>query len=212
MGIQLPHYIDASKVVLGIDIYHLSHVNSLHEARAAGIEFAWIKAGESDNIFDAMHDEFVERCLGADIIPGSYWFTHADKDPIKQANLFHTHGTFAKGRLIGAMDTETLNGQSGVIVGAHAKTFEATMRTSTGRGAIVYASDSFTYDYLYPSLGSGVTYWTARYGTLPKHACKFFQFADGENVTCSVPGLGQPLDVDVFYGTKADLIAHYTYL
>jgi len=206
-----PRYIDPSKCVFGVDLYHLSRVSSLHAAKAAGIEFAWIKCGESTNVFDEMHDELCERCDEAGIIVGSYWFVHADRPGAAQASLLARRGRHRKGDLINMMDLETMNGDTPSQVGACGAAFEAQMRSLTGRGAIAYASQSFLEDNVIPTLGGSVNYNAARYGRLPTIASKFVQFADGQNVTVDVPGLGQPVDVDLFWGTLEELVAGFTY-
>jgi lysozyme len=210
MPIKLPPYIHGP-VIIGVDLYHASKIIDLHAAKAAGVDFAWVKAGESDDIFDPLHDETCARCDDAAIIVGSYWFTHADKPAAPQANLLVNRGRGKKGDLIRAMDTETLNKQSGAIAGQHSVEFETAIRAATGRGAVAYSDQSFFEDNILPYVGADVSRWLARYGAAPAIPCQFFQFADGANVVVDVPGLEGPTDVNVFFGTLAQLIAGFTY-
>lgn len=224
--ITLPQYIldaigDRSYIV-GVDLYHRSIVNSLHDAGAAGVEFAIVKAFEGDGgitagMVDPMAAEFCDRCDEVEIVNGNYGFTLGTVDPIAGANAAVQYCRRRKttadvpGNIILGMDTETLNGQSGATIGAHSQTFEAQIRLATGRGAIVYSSQDFLENYLRPYLFDDVTYWAARYGAFPTVPCQFVQIADGQNVTIEIPGLGQPLDVNIFLGTRQQLIDGYTY-
>lgn len=203
--------------VPGIDVSHYQGSINWSSVKAAGIQFAYIKATESTTYRDTAFNANYTNAYNAKVIRGAYHFARPNLSTgAAQANYFVAHGGGW------SRDNLTLPGMLDLEGGCYSKStasmrtwildFYNTYKAKTGRDAVIYTSASWwntctgswtgmsAKSPLFvahwtsassPSIPAGFPYWT------------FWQYTDSG----SVGGISGAVDRDRFSGTSARLLA-----
>jgi lysozyme len=182
-------------------------------AHASGIEFAFVRASDGTQYPDPLFAQHWAAAKSAGVIRGAYQFFRPAEDPIAQADLLiQSMGTLDKDDLPPVLDLETAGGLTQAQVVAAAQQWLDHVAAATGRTPIIYAGLYSWHDLTGSHDMTTSPLWVAQYTSAacpnipdPWTRWSFWQYSD----TGSVSGIpGSMLDVDVFNGTRDDLIAY----
>jgi MYXO-CTERM domain-containing protein len=198
--------------VNGIDVSEYDTAVDWPTAKAAGIEYAFVRVSDGLAYPDTKFSEYWTGARAAGVIRGAYQYFRPDVDPVQQADLLlSSMGTLMPGDLPPVLDLEVADGLTTAQVTAAAQAWIAEITTAIGRPPIVYAGL-----YSWPTLTGGADMttsplWIAQYTTAacpdipdPWTQWLFWQNSD----TGVVDGVtSSQLDLDLFNGTLEDLQA-----
>jgi len=202
-----------SATVHGMDVSSYDTVNDWAAARAAGIDFAFIRATDGTQFLDPKFESNWSAAKAAGVIRGAYQFFRPAEDPIAQADLLlHQIGSIDPGDLPPVLDVEVSGGLTPDQVTAAVQAWVSHVGGVIGRPPIVYAGL-----YSWPTLTGGADettspLWVAQYTAAPCPDIPtpwtrwtFWQ----DTATGSAAGVANPgtLDLDVFDGTYDQLVA-----
>jgi len=141
---------------LGIDVSHWQVNVDWSKARAAGIEFAFIKATQADNIFDKKYRVNWEASRNVGIPRGAYHFYDYRVAPLKQAAWLLGCTQLDPGELGYVLDAEAIKTQTLVKPPASyaddLHQFCEFISTETGTTLIIYTAYSFWTTYVGPTV------------------------------------------------------------
>jgi len=196
----------AAHRVPGIDVSSYQGAIDWVRVRAAGIMFAFARFSDGLDVID---ERFADNFAGmkrAGVYRGAYQVFRASADPVAQADLLLQALRHAgQPDLPLVADVETDDGMEPAEVQARLVRWLRRIERRTRRRPIVYTSPSMS-DILGGELGA-YHLWIAHYEVdcprLPDgwQAWRFWQHSSSG----SVPGVGGPVDLDHFAGTKAEL-------
>jgi GH25 family lysozyme M1 (1,4-beta-N-acetylmuramidase) len=201
----------------GIDVSHYQGSINWSSVKAAGIQFAYIKATESTTYTDPNFSANYLGAYNAKVIRGAYHFAHPDlSSGAAQATYFASHGG------AWSADNLTLPGMLDLEGGCYGKTtaamqswildFYTTYKAKTSRDVVIYTSPSWwntcTGGWSGMSAKSplNVAHWTtAASPTIPSGFpyWTFWQYSDSG----SVSGVSGAVDRDRFSASSARLLA-----
>jgi GH25 family lysozyme M1 (1,4-beta-N-acetylmuramidase) len=204
----------AGPTVNGIDVSEYDDAVDWPTAKAAGIEFAFVRVSDGLAFPDTKFATYWPGARAAGVARGAYQYFEPNVDPIQQADfLLSSIGTLLPGDLPPVLDLETADGLSTADVTAAAQMWVGEITSAIGRPPIVYAGL-----YSWPTLTDGADMttsplWIAQYTTAacpdipdPWTSWLFWQHSD----TGVVNGVtSSQLDLDVFNGT-ADQLSAFT--
>ncbi len=202
----------AGPVVNGMDVSYYDDAVDWTRAKAAGIDFAFIRATDGTQYQDPKFPAYWSGALAAGVMRGAYQFFRPAEDPIAQADLLLSlMGPPQPNDLPPVIDLEVDGGLTPAEVTANVRAWVAHVATAIGRQPIVYAGL-----YSWPTLTNGADVttsplWLAQYTTAacpdipsPWTNWLFWQHSD----TGVVDGVtSSQLDLNVFNGTLAELQA-----
>ncbi|HTR49769.1 MAG TPA: GH25 family lysozyme [Kofleriaceae bacterium] len=204
---------ETGTTVHGMDVSSYDTVTDWNAAKAAGIDFAFVRASDGTQYPDPDFAKYWAGARSAGVIRGAYQYFRPDEDPIAQADLLLTAaGPYQAGDLPPVLDLEVADGLSTDQVTAAARAWVDHVQAAIGRPPIVYAGL-----YSWPSLTEGADFttsplWIAQYTTaacpdIPSPWTRWLFWQDSSTgSSAGVSGTGA-LDVDVFSGTLDDLVA-----
>ncbi|HZU98701.1 MAG TPA: GH25 family lysozyme [Planctomycetota bacterium] len=210
---------ELTNTVKGVDVSQFQLQVDWKTVKRAGISFAFCRVGDG-NFVDPTFARNWAGIKNAGLVRGVYQFFRASKDPIAQADILVAHvGKLAPGDLPPVLDAEVMDGVDVATFNANMKKWIARIEEKLGRSPIIYTG-SFFWDALRsPDVGTH-DLWLAQYPRglgpsgpapdakpiLPKawKAWKFWQYSDEG----SFPGIPAQVDVSLFNGTLADLLAY----
>src|SRR5689334_20908854 len=99
-------------VVHGMDVSSYDTVDDWAAARAAGIEFAFVRATDGLQFKDPAFADYWAGAKSAGVIRGAYQFFRPAQDPIAQADLLLSRAPYEPGDLPPVLDVETSGGLS----------------------------------------------------------------------------------------------------
>ncbi|WP_393062831.1 GH25 family lysozyme [Streptomyces sp. LN549] len=201
----------------GIDVSHYQGTINWASVRAAGIQFAYIKATESTTYKDPNFSANYLHAYNAQVIRGAYHFARPNlSSGASQAGYFASNGgAWSRDNLTlpGMLDLEGgCYGKSASAMQAWILDFYNTYKARTGRDVVIYTSASWwnsctggwsgmsARSPLFaahwtsasaPSIPAGFPYWT------------FWQYTDSG----SVSGISGAVDRDRFSGDRSRLLA-----
>jgi lysozyme len=199
--------------VRGMDVASYDTIDDWTSARTSGIEFVFVRVSDGTQYPDPEFATHWARAKGAGMLRGAYQYFRPAEDPIAQADLLLAQiGTPDPDDLPPVLDLEVSGGLAPDAVISAVRTWLTRVGTAIGRPPIVYAGL-----YSWPELtgGADVTtspLWVAQYTSAPcpdvPRPWTDWQFWQ-TTATGSAPGVANPgtLDLDVFAGTREDLIA-----
>lgn len=200
----------------GIDISHYDGQVDFAKIKAAGCEFVFIKATEGTDFVDAFFHTNWQGAKAAGIVRGAYHFFQPSVSVMKQAdNFLKTVGLLEPGDLFPVIDAENPRLWKG-ITPRHAADLVITwlelVEKQLGVPGIIYAGDSFVRDILGADARlaqSGRKLYLARYRkTIPPAPKPFADWAFWQfSQTGTWPGIKGAVDLDLFKGSRADLMA-----
>ncbi len=208
--------IEAQKVcapgptTLGIDVSHWDGAIDWGKMKAAGVEFAFLKATEGTTFLDPQFATYWKAAPQAGIIRGAFHFFRPAADALKQADFFvDTAGVPVAGDFPLTIDLETTDNLPAAEVAAGALAFLARVEERTGRVPIIYTS-ARVFDTVLGTPAGFEHYllWDAQWNVSCPNISSptwtnwaFWQTNDNGQLG----GLSN-LDLDQFNGSKADLL------
>ena len=194
------HGIDISRFQTGID---------WREARANGVNFAFIKATEGADLADPMFADHWRGAARAGVARGAYHFWYHCRTAQEQARWFIRH--VPKGGLPPVLDMEwtpfsptcTLR-KPAAEIRASAAEFMNLIAAHYGQRPIMYTPIDFYRENELWRL-SGMEFWLRSVAAHPAErfggeAWRFWQYTG----TGLVPGIAGKVDINVFAGSRAD--------
>jgi lysozyme len=202
----------AGSTVKGVDVSHFDGTVDWAAARRDGIGFAIIKATEGTSFVDNHFTTNWTNTRTNGIIHGAYHFFRPKSDPVAQADFFvKIAGTPKSGDLPPVIDLEVTDGLTAAQVAAGARTFLQRVQQVTGRVPMIYTSVRVFNSLLGGPAGFSpyslwVANWNVRCPNIPDPPWTRWTFWQS-SATGTVAGFSDPVDVDSFNGTSADLMA-----
>ena len=209
--VDWPGHPPSSYPVHGIDVSKFQGPIDWAQARAAGANFAYIKATEGG---DRVDERFLENWRGAEqagVARGAYHFFYFCTSAEVQARWFLANVPRDRGALPPALDLEW-NPQSPTctyrpppeVVRAEAQVFMDLVERGTGQRPVIYTDPAF-FERNELVRFAGEEVWlrataahpTDRYGV---QGWTFWQYSG----TGLVPGIAGPVDLNVFGGSAAE--------
>jgi lysozyme len=202
----------AGSTTKGVDASHFDGAVNWAAAKRDGVVFAIIKATEGTSFVD---DHFATNWTNTQangIVHGAYHFFRPKVDPVAQADFFvKIAGIPKSGDLPPVIDLEVTDGLTGAQVATRARTFLQRVQQKTGRVPMIYTSVRVFNTLLGGPSGFSpyflwVANWNVRCPNIPDPPWTRWTFWQS-SATGTVAGFSDPVDVDNFNGTPADLMA-----
>jgi GH25 family lysozyme M1 (1,4-beta-N-acetylmuramidase) len=201
----------------GIDVSHYQGTINWASVKAAGIQFAWIKATEGTSYKDPNFNANYLHAYNNNVIRGAYHFARPDvSSGASQATYFANNGG------AWSRDNLTLPGVLDIEGGCYGKThagmqswildFYQTYKAKTGRDVVIYTSPSWwnTCTGGWTGMSSRSPLWVAHWTTAASPSIPngfptwtVWQYTDSGSVS-GVPGA---VDRDRFNGDHTRLLA-----
>jgi lysozyme len=203
---------NAGDTVRGIDVSSYETSIDWRMAKTSGVEFAIIRVSDGLQYKDPKFPTYWAGAREAGVMRGVYQFFRPTQDPIAQANLvLAAIADRAPGDLPPAIDVETTGGLPPAEVEAKVRAWIDHVTAAIGRPPIIYAGYYSWQDYTGNANLTSSPLWHAQYTSAPCPNIptpwtrwQFWQHSS----TGTVPGvLGEPTDMNVFAGTRAELDA-----
>lgn len=202
-----PHRYD----VHGIDVARFQDSVDWHAARAAGVQFAFIKATEGGDMLDPRFGDHWRGARSASIPRGAYHFFYFCTSAADQARWFVRHVPREAGALPPILDMEwnafsptCRKRPPGEIVRREAKVFLDMLERHYGQRPIIYTTPEF-YRVNEMQQMDGEEFWlrsTAKHPreVYPSQQWSFWQYSG----TGTVPGINGAVDLNAFSGGAAE--------
>ncbi len=198
--------------VHGMDVSGYETSIDFPTAKAAGIEFAFIRASDGSDYIDPSFDGYWAAAREAGVMRGAYQSFRPEQDPIAQADLLLAKiagDPAGPGDLPPVIDVEVTDGLTPEQVATSVQAWVAHVGAAIGRSPIIYAG---FYSWASDTGGldlSGSPLWHAEYSDdpcpnipVPWTQWTFWQYT----ASGTVPSVeGELTDLDVFDGTLAQL-------
>jgi lysozyme len=193
--------------VHGVDVSRFQTAVDWHQARANGVNFAFIKATEGGDQVDPMFRDHWRGAAQAGIPRGAYHFFYHCRPAIEQARWFIAHVPRAPGSLPPVLDMEwtpfsptCTTRRDGAVIRAEAMVFANAIEAHYGQRPILYTSVDFFEDAEMWKL-DGVEFWLRSVAAHPRdrydgHHWTFWQYTS----TGLVPGITGKADINAFAG------------
>lgn len=198
--------------VAGIDVSYYEDSIDWPTVRAAGIEFAIIRATDGATYIDSKFPMYWAGAKAAGVIRGAYQFFRPAEDPIEQADLLLAQmGPPEPGDLPPTIDVEVSGGLDPASVTASVNMWIDHVTEAIGRPPIVYAGLYSWHDLTANADVSTSPLWMAQYTDapcpdIPSPWTRWLIWQHSS--TGSVAGIpGSALDVNLFNGSRDDLLA-----
>lgn len=200
--------------VHGIDAARFQNDVDWPAARAAGVNFVWLKATEGGDLTDPMFEEHWRGATGAGIPAGAYHFFYFCTPAEVQARWFIRNVRRHPGMLPPVLDLEwnpfsptCKRRPEPAVVRREARIFLAALEAHYGQRPVVYTTPGFYEDNDLRRLRA-VEFWlrsTAKplRETYPGQRWRFWQYSG----TGLVPGFLKEVDLNAFNGSPADWAA-----
>jgi lysozyme len=196
--------------VHGIDLSRFQTNVDWGQARANGVNFAFIKATEGGDLVDPMFADHWRNAGRAGVRRGAYHFFYHCRPAIEQARWFIKHVPRTAGALPPVLDMEwtptsptcTIR-RDGETIRAEARSFIEAVTAHYGQPPIIYTTVDFFEDTELWRV-SGAEFWLRSVAAHPRdvyagQSWTFWQYTS----TGVVPGITGPVDINVFAGSKA---------
>lgn len=155
-----------AKRLLLVDLSNNNTVDTLADARSAGVVGCWLKVTEGSTFVDAEYQRLRRLVLQAGLRVGGYHFARPFSSPAQQQahDFAYRLGKIGRRDLRPVLDLEVGHPETGTHgVGSWARDFLHAFRAETGVCCIVYSYSSFLAGLQLPQpLGCGL--WLAGYG------------------------------------------------
>ncbi|WP_137109528.1 GH25 family lysozyme [Rhodobacter sp. SY28-1] len=203
--------------VHGIDLSRFQTSVDWREARANGVNFAFIKATEGGDLVDPMFDAHWRGAAAAGVKRGAYHFFYHCRPAAEQARWFIKHVPRTPGALPPVLDMEwtptsptcTIR-RDGATIREEAQIFLDILERHYGQRPMIYTTVDFFDDTELWRL-KGVEFWLRSvadhpHGVYDGNAWSFWQYTS----TGVIPGVAGSVDINVFAGSRqawADWVA-----
>jgi lysozyme len=194
--------------VRGIDVSHHQGAIDWPAVRAAGVEFAFIKATEGADRVDSRFARNWEAARLAGVTRGAYHFFTFCSAGRAQADHFLATVGGSFGELPPVTDVEFVGNckswESVDKIRGELREFLAVVEAATGRRPAVYFTREAYARILAGELEGYATFPRSVFGAPPRlheERWRFWQFADNGRV----PGIATLVDLDLFSGSREEL-------
>ena len=197
--------------VHGIDLSKFQTSVDWAEARANGVNFAFIKATEGGDQADPLFEDHWRGARRAGVAVGAYHFYYHCRPAIEQARWFIDHVPRTAGALPPVLDMEwTPTSPTCRIrrdpetIKSEARIFLNAVEAHYGQRPIIYTTVDFYRDNAMSTM-AGTEFWLRSVAANPKdvyagQTWKIWQYTS----TGIVPGIAGNVDLNVFNGSKAE--------
>jgi lysozyme len=195
--------------VHGIDLSRFQTRVDWSQARANGVNFAFIKATEGGDLVDPMFESHWRGAGAAGVKRGAYHFFYHCRPAAEQARWFIRHVPKTPGMLPPVLDMEwtptsptcTIR-RDGATIREEARIFLDILERHYGQRPLVYTTVDFFDDTELWRL-QGVEFWLRSvadhpHGVYDGNAWSFWQYTS----TGVVPGIAGGVDINVFAGSR----------
>jgi GH25 family lysozyme M1 (1,4-beta-N-acetylmuramidase) len=196
----------------GVDVsYYQGNINWT-TARAAGVEFAFIRVSDGTGFHDPKFATYWSGAHAAGVIRGPYQFFRPNQNVIAQADLLISAigGSYTIGDLPPVIDVEATGGLSPSSVATKVRQWVDHVKAALGVDPIVYTGKYFWRDQVGgPTSFATNPLWIAQYTSLcpdlpaPWTNWTFWQSSDSGTVA----GISSHVDIDKFNGSLDELAA-----
>ncbi|WP_309668484.1 GH25 family lysozyme [Tabrizicola sp.] len=195
--------------VHGIDLSRFQTAVDWPTARANGVNFAFIKATEGGDLVDPMFEDHWRGAGQAGVKRGAYHFFYHCRPAAEQARWYIRHVPRTAGALPPVLDMEWTPTSPTCTIRRDAETIRSEARifinavtAQYGQRPILYTSIDFFEDNEMWRV-TGVEFWLRSVAAHPHDLYdgqhwSFWQYTS----TGVVPGIGGPVDVNVFAGSS----------
>jgi lysozyme len=209
MAAQAIIYCPTNGTVPGVDVSQFQGPVNWGSVAASGVQFAVARAAEGIQL-DSTFQQNYQGIAAAGMVRGAYQFFHPGENAVTQANfLLAQMPTVGAGDLAPTLVVEVPDGQSGATILNGINQWASTIRTATGRNPFIYTSAGFWNNTVSATQPAETKLWIAAYGvqcpSLPNGfvTTTLWQYSDSGTIA----GISGQVDLDRFYGTRADLLA-----
>lgn len=194
--------------VHGIDVSRFQTAIDWRKARAAGVNFAYIKATEGGDLLDPMFRTHWRDAARAGVRRGAYHFFYHCRSAHEQARWFIRHVPRSAQALPPVLDLEwtpfsptCTRRRDGAAIRAEARVLLAALQAHYRQQPIIYTSIDFFRDTELWKL-EGAAFWLRSVAahpqqTYPGQRWIFWQYTS----TGLVPGVEGPVDINAFQGS-----------
>jgi lysozyme len=205
--LPLPHDCPLGAATAGVDVSYYQGDITWPRVYRAGVRFAFIRAYDGVDVFDAQFIANWNGAKAAGLLRGAYQYFRPTVSPIEQADaLVRVLRTYGEGELPPVLDIETLDGRTLAEVAAAARLWIDRVRAELHVEPIVYTNPGMWAWRPAIELGTQplwLAHYTSQCPVIPAPWVRwtFWQYTDAGQV----PGIGGSVDLDVFDGTVDDL-------
>lgn len=197
--------------VHGIDLSRFQTSVDWREARAGGVNFAFIKAVEGGDLLDPMFDSHWRGAGQAGVRRGAYLFYYHCRPVEEQVRWYIAHVPRSPGALPPVLDMEWTPTsptcrirRSPEVIRAEAAEGIRLLTRHYGTAPILYTTVDFFEDNALWQLG-GAEFWLRSVAAHPSDRYpgqhwRFWQYSS----TGRVPGIAGQVDMNAFAGSRAD--------
>ena len=183
--------------VVGVDVSHHSGDVDWAQVKAAGYDFAYVKASEGVDAPDPRFAEHWQKLGELGLPRGAYHFYVTEDDPDAQAQLFLSTVDLGPGDLLPVVDVEVVGHGTQPGLPDRLRRFLDLVETATGVRPMVYTGPNFWDANVGPGFGEHPL-WIAEYGVaeprLPTDWDGWHLWQYLENQT--VPGIEDDVDLN----------------
>ena len=195
--------------VKGIDVSYYQGTINWTQAKADGVEFAFVRVSDGLGTMDTQFANNWAQTRAKGILHGAYQFFRPAEDPIAQADLLLGKiGTPQPDDLPPVIDVEASGGLTPTQVAAKVKLWIDHVTAAIGKRPIVYTGYYFWRDSVGASDQTASPLWHAQYTTAscpniapPWADWAFWQYSSSGTVA----GISGGVDMNRFNGTRAEL-------
>lgn len=202
-----PQPVSSGGPIYGVDVYHGDDVESWAKVLASGHVFSTCKASEA--LFgDSKFNQYFNDSKKTGLVTGSYHFYSTGEDQVAQAKFYWNiikNAGLEKTDFSPIFDFERSDGNFSSSDSDRGYAFTQEIASLSGRLPVVYMSESTPEALGNPAWLKSLPWWLARYRSLSQgpgiDTWVEWQFSE----SASVPGIGNPCDVDIYRGSLSDL-------
>lgn len=192
---------DSGAEVIGIDVSKYQGTIDFEKAKAANIDYVFVRATEGITYKDVDFDSNTESARAAGLVVGAYHFYETNDDPIAQLGNFTNTVSLQRGDLPPIVDIEKLHKNDDSNLTQNIQAFLDGLESHYGIKPIIYTGRNFANEYM---AGFGdYALWLAEYEvdspTLPAGWADwtFWQWSQGS----TVEGIDGQVDADRYNGS-----------
>lgn len=199
-----------SGLVKGVDVSNWQRASDWAQIKAAGYLFGFIKTTEGLGLKNAYFKQDFANAKANGVYRGGYHFFHPNSDARAQANHFLTElGGVFPSDLPPVLDLEQMNGVKPALVIDAALVWLRRVREMTKKTPIIYTDLDILNQLGHPTVFKEFPLWLAedksKIAHVPKPWEKLTFWQDVKHP--HVPGVSGEADVNLFFGTLAQLDA-----
>lgn len=200
----------AGPTVKGIDVSYYQGNIDWAQARADGVEFAFIRVSDGTGFLDPKFQRNWAEAKAKGVRRGAYQFFRSNQSPEAQADLLIAEvGALEPGDLPPVIDVETRDGQSAATIRNKVGRWLDRVEAALGVRPIIYTGPYFWRDRVDGDAFGDHPLWIAHYGTrCPLVPEPWTEWAFHQHTASGrVRGIRGNVDMNVFNGSRGELAA-----